>query len=48
MEEARRWYNSPAYQDIKKLREGAAEFDLILMDGGVVPAPVERMPGSKS
>lgn len=48
MEEARRWYNSAAYQKVKKLREGAADFDLILVDGGVVSAAVERMPESKS
>ena len=48
MEEARRWYNSVAYQEVKKLREEAAEFDLILVDGGVVSAAVERMPGANS
>jgi uncharacterized protein (DUF1330 family) len=47
MEEARRWYNSAAYQKVKKLREGAADFDLILVDGGVVSAAAERMPGLK-
>ena len=45
MEEARRWYTSPAYQEIKKRREGAANFDLILVNGGFVPV-AERMPGS--
>jgi uncharacterized protein (DUF1330 family) len=45
MEEGRRWYHSAAYQDVKKLREGAADFDLILVDGGVVSAAAERMPG---
>ena len=45
MDEARRWYNSVAYQEVKKLREGAADFDLILMDGGVVSAAGGRMPG---
>ena len=48
MEEARRWYNSPAYQDVKRLREGAADFDLILVDAGVVSAAADRMPPSKS
>lgn len=48
MEEARRWYNSAAYQDVKKRREGAADFDLILVDGGAVSAAAERMPGSRS
>jgi hypothetical protein len=32
--------------DVKKLREGAADFDLILVEGGVVSAAAERMPGS--
>jgi hypothetical protein len=32
---------------VKKLREGAANFDLILVEGGVVPA-AERMPKSNS
>ena len=43
MEEARRWYTSPAYQEVKRRREGAANFDLILVDGGVVPA-AKRLP----
>ncbi len=47
MEEARRWYKSAAYQEVKKRREGAAEFDLILVDGGVVSAE-DRMAGPKS
>jgi uncharacterized protein (DUF1330 family) len=47
MEERRRGYNSPAYQEAKKLREGAADFDLILADGGVVSAASERMPESE-
>ncbi len=38
MEEARRWYTSSAYQEVKKLRDGAAKFDLILVEGGFVPA----------
>ena len=47
MEEARRWYTSPAYREVKKRREGAANFDLILVEGGVIPA-VERMLKSSS
>jgi uncharacterized protein (DUF1330 family) len=47
MEEARHWYTSAAYQEVKKRREGAANFDLILVEGGFVPA-AERMPESKS
>ncbi len=42
MDEARRWYTSPAYQELKKRREGGASFDLILVEGGVVPA-ADRM-----
>ncbi|WP_158749879.1 DUF1330 domain-containing protein [Acidobacterium sp. S8] len=45
MEEARHWYASPAYQEVKKRREGAANFDLILVEGKIVPA-AERMPKS--
>ena len=45
MQEARRWYNSAAYNEVKKLRDGAADFDLILVDSGVVSAAAERMPG---
>jgi uncharacterized protein (DUF1330 family) len=47
MEEARHWYTSAAYQEVKKRREGAANFDLILVEGGFVAA-AERMPESKS
>ena len=45
MEEARRWYTGPAYQEMKKRREGAANFDLILVESGFVPA-AERLPES--
>ncbi len=47
IEEGRRWYTSSAYQEVKKRREGAANFDLILVEGGVVPA-ADRMPKSDS
>lgn len=43
MEEARRWYTSHDYQEVKRRREGAANFDLILVEGGFVPA-ARRMP----
>jgi len=43
MEIAKSWYRSPAYQDVKRRREGAAEFELIVVDGGWKPAS-ERMP----
>ena len=45
MEEARRWYNSAAYKEVQKARKGAADFELILVDGGVVSAAAERMSG---
>ena len=48
MEVARQWYHSDTYQEVKKLREGAADFDLILVDGGIVSAAADRMPESKS
>jgi uncharacterized protein (DUF1330 family) len=43
MEVARRWYFSDAYQEVKQRRVGAAEFELILVDGALTPA-VDRMP----
>jgi len=46
METARRWYASAAYQDVKQRRRGAAEFELILVDGGWRPA-AERMPETR-
>jgi uncharacterized protein (DUF1330 family) len=46
MEVAKRWYFSDAYQDVKQRRLGAAEFDLILVDGGWKPA-AERMPDTR-
>ena len=46
MESAKRWYNSPAYQEVRQRRLGAAEFELVLVDGGWRPAP-ERMPDAR-
>ena len=43
MEVAKRWYFSAAYQEVKQRRLGAAEFELILVDGGSKPA-AQRMP----
>jgi len=43
MEVALRWYESDAYQKVKQLRAGAAEFDLILVEAGVT-ATEDRMP----
>ncbi len=47
MEAARRWYESPAYQAVKQYREGAADIEVILVDGGVVADPEQRMPRTK-
>jgi uncharacterized protein (DUF1330 family) len=44
MEVAKRWYTSDAYQEVQQRRLGAAEFELLLVDGGWTPA-AERMPG---
>jgi uncharacterized protein (DUF1330 family) len=46
MEVAKRWYSSDAYQGVKQRRLGAAEFELILVDGGWKPA-AERMPDTR-
>jgi hypothetical protein len=43
MESATRWYESPAYQEVRKYRIGAAEFEIVLVDGGLVEAK-DRMP----
>ena len=43
MEVAKRWYTSDAYREVKQRRLGAADFELILVDGGWTPAS-ERMP----
>jgi uncharacterized protein (DUF1330 family) len=46
MEVARSWYFSDRYQEVKQRRLGAAEFELILVDGELIPAG-ERMPDMK-
>jgi uncharacterized protein (DUF1330 family) len=46
MEVAKRWYFGDAYQEVKQRRLGAAEFELILVDGELKPA-VERMPDAR-
>jgi uncharacterized protein (DUF1330 family) len=43
MDVAKSWYASDAYQEVKQRRLGAAEFELILVEGGWTPAS-ERMP----
>ena len=44
METADRWYHSPAYQTVKKYRDGVTDGEVILVEGGVVSAPELRMP----
>ncbi len=39
-----RWYESPAYQEVRKYRIGAAQFESVMVDSGVVEAKDERMP----
>ncbi len=46
MEDATRWYESPAYQEVRKYRIGAAEFEIVLVDGGLVEGK-DRMPHIK-
>jgi uncharacterized protein (DUF1330 family) len=47
MEAATGWYNSDAYQKVKRHRMGAADYDLVLVGGGVIP-PNDRMPQTKA
>lgn len=47
MEIARQWYHGNRYQDVKRKRDGAAEFHLILVDGGWVSSD-DRMPGTRT
>lgn len=35
---AKAWYESPAYQRAKQYRDGAADGELFIVDGGSVPA----------
>jgi uncharacterized protein (DUF1330 family) len=46
MEDATRWYESPAYQEVRQYRVGAAEFEIVLVDGGLVEGK-DRMPHIK-
>jgi uncharacterized protein (DUF1330 family) len=33
LETARRWYDSPGYQEVKRLREGAANLRMVAVEG---------------
>jgi uncharacterized protein (DUF1330 family) len=46
MDVAKSWYFSDAYQEVKRRRLGAAEFDLLLVDAGWTPA-ADRMPDTR-
>jgi len=44
MEAAKTWYFGERYQAVRPLREGAADIDIVLVDGRVITSPSERMP----
>lgn len=44
---ARAWYESPAYQKAKQYRDGAADTEFFIVDGGVVPLE-DRLPHIKT
>ena len=43
---AKAWYESPAYQRAKQHRDGAVDIELVIVDGGSVPAG-DRLPHTK-
>jgi uncharacterized protein (DUF1330 family) len=43
---AKAWYESPAYQEAKRHRDGAADTEFFIIDGGLVPLG-ERLPHIK-
>ena len=43
---AKSWYESPAYQEAKKHRNGAADTEFFIIDGGLVPLE-DRLPHIK-
>jgi uncharacterized protein (DUF1330 family) len=47
MAAARAWYESPAYQEAKQHRNGAAEGEFFIVDGGIV-ALEDRLPHVKN
>jgi uncharacterized protein (DUF1330 family) len=47
MQATSRWYESAAYQAVKQYLAGAADIEVILVDGGVVASPEHRMPHTK-
>jgi len=47
MAAAKAWYESPAYQQAKQHRDGAADGECFIVDGGLV-APEDRLPHLKN
>ena len=47
MAAAKAWYESPAYQKARQLRDGAADGEFFIVDGGLV-APEDRLPQLKN
>jgi uncharacterized protein (DUF1330 family) len=43
---AKAWYDSPTYQEVEQHRIGAADVEIFIIDGGVLPAE-DRMPQTK-
>ncbi|MBR0799360.1 DUF1330 domain-containing protein [Bradyrhizobium jicamae] len=43
---AKAWYESPAYQKARQHRDGAADTEFFIIDGGVVPSG-DRLPHIK-
>jgi uncharacterized protein (DUF1330 family) len=44
---AKAWYESPAYQKAKQHRDGAADTEFFIIDGGLVPLE-DRLPHIKN
>jgi uncharacterized protein (DUF1330 family) len=44
---AKAWYESPAYQQAKQHRDGAADTEFFIIDGGLVPLE-DRLPHIKN
>ena len=47
IEEARRWYTSEAYRQVRKHRQNGARYIGLLVESGAMPID-ERMPNTKS
>ena len=47
METANRWYESPAYQAIRRYRQDGAESEIVFLDSGGSASPDDWMPHTK-